>query len=116
MISAKSFCKCSEARTISSQLGSFRTENIWGARKYKLPSALQRVDGTRVRGGETLMPGCVSSLPRNEALLPIKYSHRDLVTSVRAPAAAVRYTGARQLLYSVSQQAKEIKKVNWYFN
>ena len=61
------------------------------------------------------MPGSVSSLPRNEGPLPIKYSHRDLVTSVRAPAAAaVRYTGARELLYSVSQQAKdlEIKKVN----
>ena len=99
MISAKSFCKCSEARTISSQLGSFRTENIWGARKYKLPSALQRVDGPRGRGGETLMPGSVSSSPRNEGLLrmrnegplPIKYSHRDLVTSSPGPAAgAVR--------------------------
>ena len=64
------------------------------------------------------MPGCVSSSPRNEGLLrmrnegplPIKYSHRDLVTSSPGPAAgALRYTGAGDPLYSVSQQVKELE-------
>ena len=47
---------------------------------------------------------------RNEGPLPIKYSHRDLVTSSPGPAAgALRYTGAGDPLYSVSQQVKELE-------